>query len=578
MCRLFNRAVQNVVQNTGVQNVGNQNWLIVVSRIANQNPNKNRVVAARAEGNMIRNNADLDEIEEVNANFILIPNLHQTSTSGTQTDKAPVYDSDGSAEVHNYDNCYDNEMFNMFTQEEEYTEPLEPISEPHQQCLITANHDICVLNYVNDMNSSCKKQRANVSNTENQKKQKQKVMKPRKVGSNERLASPKPSKHRSFLRWSPTGRLFHLQGKIIASSKSESQSDCSNGDNAHTSNPSKPTIKWFPNSTSFLGRALCYPKNDREDIGKLDAKGNIGLFIGYSADSCAYRVYNRRTKKTIETINVTFDELSVMAFEQSSSKPGLQSMTSGQISSGLILPMLMSTVEPKNVKEAMTDPALFESMQEELLLFKWLDVCVLVPAPNNIKPLTLKWLFKNKHDEANMVIRNKTRLVVRGYRQEEGIDFEESFTPVAGMEAIRIILAYAAHKSFIMFQMDVTTLFLHGTLKQMCTINPTLLIRRFDDDILVVQVYVDDIIFGSTHPRYTQLFFDLMKSRFKMSMAKPTEKNLKEVKKIFRHLLGTINMGLWYTKDSGFELTGFSDADYAGCKDTFKSISMELSS
>ncbi|GKF27287.1 hypothetical protein Tco_0083181, partial [Tanacetum coccineum] len=81
----------------------------------------------------------------------------------------------------------------------------------------------------------------------------------------------------------------------------------------------------------------CYPKNDREDIGKLGAKGDIGFFIGYSADSCAYRVYNRRTKKIIETMNVTFDELSAMAFDQSSSKPGLQSMTSGQISSGLDL-------------------------------------------------------------------------------------------------------------------------------------------------------------------------------------------------------------------------------------------------
>ncbi|GJY03510.1 hypothetical protein Tco_0369450 [Tanacetum coccineum] len=76
--------------------------------------------------------ADLDEIEEVNENCILIANLQQASTSGTQTNKAPVYDSDGSAEVHNYDNCYDNEIFNMFTQEEQYTKLLEPIPEPHQ--------------------------------------------------------------------------------------------------------------------------------------------------------------------------------------------------------------------------------------------------------------------------------------------------------------------------------------------------------------------------------------------------------------------------------------------------------------
>nr|GEU41512.1 hypothetical protein [Tanacetum cinerariifolium] len=248
-------------------------------------------------------------------------------------------------------------------------------------------------------------------------------------------------------------------------------------------------------------RDLCYPKNDHEDIGKLGAKA--------------------------------------MDFEQRSSKPRLQGMTSGQISLGLDLTYVA----------AMTDHAWIESMQEELLQFKRLDVWVLVPPPDNIKPLTIKCLFKNKHDEENTVIRNKTRLFVRGYHQEEGIDFEESFASVARMEAIRNFLAYDAHKSFTVFQMDVKTAFLHGTLKEdvyVCqpkgfidadhpshvyklknelygleqaprewyeelstfllhnhffksTIDPTLFIRCFDD-ILVVQVYIDDIIFGSTHP------------------------------------------------------------------------------
>nr|GFC94329.1 Gag-Pol polyprotein [Tanacetum cinerariifolium] len=118
-------------------------------------------------------------------------------------------------------------------------------------------------------------------------------------------------------------------------------------------------------------------------------------------------------------------------------------------------------MEPKNVKEAMTDPAWIESMQEELFQFKRMDVWVLVPTSDNISPLTLKWIFKNKHDEEQTVIRNKSRLVVRGYRQEEGLDFEESFALVARMEAMRILLAYVAHKSFTVFQMDVKTAFLH---------------------------------------------------------------------------------------------------------------------
>ncbi|GJT60910.1 retrovirus-related pol polyprotein from transposon TNT 1-94 [Tanacetum coccineum] len=864
-----------------------------------------------------------------------------------------------------------------------------------KQCLITANHDACVLNYVNGMNSRRKKQKTNVSNIANQTKHKAQIWKPKNVGHKERLASPKPSKPRMHLRWSPTGKKFDHKGKIIASSDS-------NGDNACTPNPQEPTIKRFPNSTFFLGRlskyflgtvrfgndhvaailgfgdlqwgnilitrvyfveglghnlfsvgqfcdsdlevafrrntcfirnlegvdllkgnrttnlytinlhdmasaspiclmaratstkswlwhqrlshlnfdtindlarndlvtgllkfkyhkkpicpsceqgkskrashppkpvpnskerlhllhmdlcgpmriasingkqyvlvfmddysrytwvvflrskdeapeeiknflkritillqalviivrtdngtkfknqvlqeyfksvgithqassirttqqngvverrnhtlveaartmlifshaplflwaeeiatacytqnrsiihrrfdktpyklingrkhdifflhvfrALCYPKNDHEGIRKLGAKGDIGFFIDYSTNSCTYRVYNRRTKKIMKTMNVTFDELSAMSFEQSSLKPGLQSLTSGQItmyddriggqpsaaprtipsaqapqvlqtpkvtttttdtaptptnslSQSTSIPsssqnvdelktqqqhgqphpasitdnvlnailddntfvnpfatpstrepsrplltrnqlksdgdmymyaLTVISMESKNVNKAMTDPTWIESMQEELLQFKRLDVWVLVPLLDYVKPLT-------------------------GYRQEEGIDFEESFAPVARMEAIRIFLAYAAHKSFMVFQMDEKTVFLHSTLKEdvyVCqpegfidadhpshvyklkkalyglkqaprawydelstfhlqnhffkgTIDLTLFIRRFDDDILVVQVYVDDIIFGSTHPRYTQLFSDLMKSRFKMSM------------------------------------------------------------
>nr|GEZ91665.1 retrovirus-related Pol polyprotein from transposon TNT 1-94 [Tanacetum cinerariifolium] len=110
--------------------------------------------------------------------------------------------------------------------------------------------------------------------------------------------------------------------------------------------------------------AFCYPKNDHEDIGKLGAKGDIGFFIGYSADSCAYRVYNRRTKKIMETMNVSFDELLAMAFEESSSKPGLQSMTSGYISSGLDLTYAPSTITTQQPSEGELD-LLFEAMYDD---------------------------------------------------------------------------------------------------------------------------------------------------------------------------------------------------------------------
>nr|GFC94970.1 retrovirus-related Pol polyprotein from transposon TNT 1-94 [Tanacetum cinerariifolium] len=126
-------------------------------------------------------------------------------------------------------------------------------------------------------------------------------------------------------------------------------------------NSRKPDISFL-----HVFGALCYPKNDHEDIGKLGAKGDIGFFIGYFADSCGYRIYNRRTKKIIETMNVLFDELSAMAFEQRSSKLGLQSMTSGQISSGLDLTYALPTIttqQPTDVDElnlnAMVDGNMF---------------------------------------------------------------------------------------------------------------------------------------------------------------------------------------------------------------------------
>nr|GEX78340.1 retrovirus-related Pol polyprotein from transposon TNT 1-94 [Tanacetum cinerariifolium] len=195
-------------------------------------------------------------------------------------------------------------------------------------------------------------------------------------------------------------------------------------------------------------------------------------------------------------------------------------------------------------------------------------------------------------------IRNKSRLVVRGYRQEEGIDFEESFAPVARMKtaflhgSLKEDVYVCQPKGFInadhpshVYKLkkalyglkqasrawydELSTFFLQNHFFK-GTIDPPLFIRRFHDDILVVQVYVDDIIFGSTHPRPDIVHATCLCARYQ---AKPTEKHIKEVKRIFCYLLGTINIGLWYTKDSGFELTRFSDADYAGCKDTFKSTS-----
>nr|GEV88333.1 retrovirus-related Pol polyprotein from transposon TNT 1-94 [Tanacetum cinerariifolium] len=395
--------------------------------------------------------------------------------------------------------------------------------------------------------------------------------------------------------------------------------------------------------------ALCYPKNDREYIGKLGAKG---LDLTYAPSTITMQ---QPTEGELDLLfeamyddyiggqpsantSTDVDELNPNAMVDGNTffNPFTKLSTSATASSS------SQNVDPSNMhtfyqpyphefqwskdhplEQVIGEPSRPVLTRNQLrsdgdmyITSSW----VLVPAPDNILPLTLKWLFKNKHDEEQTVIKNKSRLIMRGYRQEEGIDFEESFAPVARMEAIRIFLTYAAHKSFNVFQMDVKTAFLHSSLKEdvyVCqpegfidadhpshvyklkkalyvlkqaprvwydelskfllqnhffkiTIDLTLFIRRFHDDILVVQVYVDDIIFSSTHPRPDIVHATCLCARYQ---AKPTEKHLKEVKRIFRYLRGSVNTGLWYTKDSGFELTGFSDADYTGCKDTFKSTS-----
>ncbi|GKA45959.1 retrovirus-related pol polyprotein from transposon TNT 1-94 [Tanacetum coccineum] len=246
-----------------------------------------------------------------------------------------------------------------------------------KQCLRTVNHDVCVLNYVNDMNSHALNKNENVENVENQKKHKPNVRKPKKVlqrngfysifflGSYwepsaleisyaailgygvlywEKLLNPPgskdkaPEKIKTFLKKiivllqalviimlveaARTMLIFSraplfLWAEVIAITCYTQNRSIIHRRFDKTPyeliNSKKPDVSFL-----HVFGALCYPKNDREDSGKLGAKGDIGFFIGYSTNSCAYRVYNRRTKKIIKTMNVTFDEISVMAFEQRS--------------------------------------------------------------------------------------------------------------------------------------------------------------------------------------------------------------------------------------------------------------------
>nr|GFC82748.1 retrovirus-related Pol polyprotein from transposon TNT 1-94 [Tanacetum cinerariifolium] len=119
----------------------------------------------------------------------------------------------------------------------------------------------------------------------------------------------------------------------------------------------------------------------------------------------------------------------------------------------------LTSTEPKTYKEALTQACWIEAIQEELNKFERLEVWELVPRPYKVMVITLKWIYKVKLDELEGILKNKARLVARGYRQEEGIDFKESFAPVARLKAIRIFLAYVAHKNMVVYQMDVKTAF-----------------------------------------------------------------------------------------------------------------------
>ncbi|KAJ1694127.1 hypothetical protein LUZ63_010825 [Rhynchospora breviuscula] len=228
----------------------------------------------------------------------------------------------------------------------------------------------------------------------------------------------------------------------------------------------------------------------------------------------------------------------------------------------------VSQLEPKSFKEANVDPNWIVAMQEELNQFERNQVWELVSLPSGKQVIGTKWVYRNKLDELGNVVRNKARLVAQGFKQQEGIDFEETFAPVARLESIRMLLAYASNKGFTLFQMDVKSAFLNGWideevyvqqppgfvdhfnpdhvfklhkalygLKQaprawygrLCTflldngfirgkMDTTLFTKKRDDHLLLVQIYVDDIIFGSTNATLAQEFSSLMSSEFEMSM------------------------------------------------------------
>nr|GEY21777.1 retrovirus-related Pol polyprotein from transposon TNT 1-94 [Tanacetum cinerariifolium] len=335
---------------------------------------------------------------------------------------------------------------------------------------------------------------------------------------------------------------------------------------------------------------LCYPTNDSENLGKLQPKDDISIFIGYAPTKKALWIYNRRTRRIIKTIHVDFDELTTMASEQSSSGPALHEMTTATISSGSCKVLLLQHLAPELA--ASTGSPFSTTVDQDAPSLIW----ELIPRLDKVMVITLKWIYKVKLDELRGILKNKAQLMACGYRQEEGIDIEESFAPVARLEAIRIFLAYAAHMIMVVYQMDVKTAFLNGNLREeskyaleslkkysfeSCDLvdTPMLEKSKMDEDKEGKAVdpshyhgMIDTLLYLIANRPDLQ-FAIWMCARYK---ARPTGNHLHAVQRIFQYLRGTVNQGLWYSKDSSNALTAFTDADHAGCQDTCRSTSGSL--
>nr|GEW46982.1 hypothetical protein [Tanacetum cinerariifolium] len=204
-------------------------------------------------------------------------------------------------------------------------------------------------------------------------------------------------------------------------------------------NKRKPNIKFF-----HVFGYRCYLLNDYDDVVKLKAKGDIGVFVGYSKESTAFRVYNKRE---------VFHEVSE-SFQEESSSSSLNDDVQ-QSSLEVMVPPTNTQSISNNMVPNMNEASSSHNVFNERLEDAYFDATTTLASRLEGKTIKTKWIFKNKKDESSLVTQNKARLVAVGYCQQEGIDYDETFAPVARIEAIRLFLAYAAHKDFTVFQMDV---------------------------------------------------------------------------------------------------------------------------
>jgi hypothetical protein len=398
-----------------------------------------------------------------------------------------------------------------------------------------------------------------------------------------------------------------------------------------------PSMKYF----KVFG-SKCYIKRLDESLGKFDARSDEGIFLGYASNKKAYRCYNIRSHKIIESAYVKVDDLKTIRNKNQETIPknkdedddetfGTQleeveenekereeddmdtseseedsqygeireefprrdtktpsriiqknhpeELIIGDMNDGVQTRRqllyqtelaLLSHIEPSSIKEACKDENWVKSMNEELDQIERNQTWELVPRPKDKNVIGTKWVYKNKMNEDGQVIMNKARLVCKGYAQVEGIDYEKTFAPVAILEAIRMFLAFSSYRKFKVYQMDVKSTFLNGNLEEevyiekpdgfqltnkrdyVCKLNkalyglkqaPRAWYARLDsylqkqglkrgsvdnnlyckidgNNLIIVEVYVDDIIFGSNNIKMSKGFAMMMQiiQEFEMYM------------------------------------------------------------
>ncbi|GJU36995.1 retrovirus-related pol polyprotein from transposon TNT 1-94, partial [Tanacetum coccineum] len=406
---------------------------------------------------------------------------------------------------------------------------------------------------------------------------------------------------------------------------------------------------------------LCYPTNDSENLGKLQPKADIRIFIGYAPTKKAFQIYSRRTRRIIEIIHdLLFQPLFDELLNPPSSVDNPAPKVIAPITEAVAPEPVASTGSPSSTTVDQDAPSPYNSHkpkpitnQNDSEASSSLDII-----PNDVEEdnhdldvahMNNDLFFgipipENNFEASSSSDPHHPIIPDCCYRQKEGIDFEESFSPVARLDAIRIFLAYAAHMNMIVYQMGVKTKFLNGIMREEVyvsqpdgfmdqdnlnhefskgTVDPTFFIRRQGKDILLISqsprgIFLNQSKYAleslkkygmeSSDPVDTPMvekskldedtqgkavdpthyrgmigtlmyltasrpdltFVVCMCARYQ---AKPTEKHLHAVKRIFKYLRGTINQGLWYPKDSSIALTAYVDADHAGCQDTRRSTS-----